>query len=183
MINRSWYKTKTFTIGIIAILIAIFVILFLEKIGNSTPLSDVRVIDGDSFNVQNSKFRLLFIDAPEKNQVYGAESAKYFSELMKNADKFVNYYDLLDKQRPKYMIADNHTYDLYGRKLVYVMAGETSVQEQMVKAGAAWVYDSQCRNNEICTRLKKYQEEARDAKRGLWAFEHPIPPWEFRKNK
>jgi endonuclease YncB( thermonuclease family) len=29
--------------------------------------------------------------------------------------------------------------------------------------------------------LKRLEEEARLAKRGLWADKNPIPPWEYRR--
>jgi micrococcal nuclease len=29
--------------------------------------------------------------------------------------------------------------------------------------------------------LEKEEKDARDAKKGLWADPHPVPPWEWRK--
>jgi micrococcal nuclease len=60
----------------------------------------------------------------------------------------------------------------------------------------AWVYlDGECLNKELLTQgmawwYRKYlpfeaglaalEEEARKARRGLWAYPTPIPPWEFK---
>ena len=35
----------------------------------------------------------------------------------------------------------------------------------------------------ICQGWKALEEEAREARRGLWSMSNPIPPWEFRRNR
>lgn len=49
----------------------------------------------------------------------------------------------------------------------------------MVSEGLAWVIESELEDKEAGALLKA-QEEARKAKRGLWADEKPIAPWEWR---
>lgn len=46
-----------------------------------------------------------------------------------------------------------------------------------MRAGLAWWY---CRHSSD-EELKRLEEEARDAKRGLWKDPVPIPPWVYRK--
>ena len=49
------------------------------------------------------------------------------------------------------------------------------VNEELVSAGFAWVYPRYC-DRPICERWKVLEDEAREAKRGLWADPHAIPP-------
>jgi endonuclease YncB( thermonuclease family) len=61
----------------------------------------------------------------------------------------------------------------------------------MVSEGLAWVIESELEDKHAkpgsskklideAGALLKAQEEARKAKRGLWADEKPIAPWEWR---
>ena len=47
--------------------------------------------------------------------------------------------------------------------------------EESVNAGFAWVYTRSC-DRPICERWKVLENEAREAKRGLWADPNAIPP-------
>jgi endonuclease YncB( thermonuclease family) len=53
-----------------------------------------------------------------------------------------------------------------------------NLNHEIVKAGFAWWFRGYAPNDEM---LKRLEEEARLAKRGLWADKNPIPPWEYRK--
>ena len=44
----------------------------------------------------------------------------------------------------------------------------------------AWVYDQYAKGY---TGLYPIQKEARDARRGLWVDNDPVPPWEWRRMK
>jgi endonuclease YncB( thermonuclease family) len=50
----------------------------------------------------------------------------------------------------------------------------------MVKAGLAWHFKQYAKKD---TDLATAEQEAREAKRGLWQHNNPTPPWEFRKDK
>jgi endonuclease YncB( thermonuclease family) len=73
--------------------------------------------------------------------------------------------------------------DRYGRTVAYVWNGDTYLNEQMVKRGAAWFYAEFARGK----ALYDVEQEARDAKRGLWALplKDRIEPhlWRERKRK
>jgi hypothetical protein len=62
---------------------------------------------------------------------------------------------------------------LYGR----VKLGKTWLHEEVLKAGWAWVVPS--RRSDAA--LVKLEDEARAAKRGLWADEAPVEPWRWRE--
>ena len=56
----------------------------------------------------------------------------------------------------------------------------TNVNYELVKEGCWWWYRKYAPGN---VELEKLESEAREAKRGLWAYPHPVPPWEWRKKQ
>ena len=61
------------------------------------------------------------------------------------------------------------------------LPNRTLANEELVKAGLAWVRDEGDADLDWKKTLKALEQEARESKRGLWADPHPIPPWVFRK--
>ncbi|MGH9693874.1 MAG: thermonuclease family protein [Bryobacteraceae bacterium] len=53
-----------------------------------------------------------------------------------------------------------------------------NVNHTLVKDGWGWWYQKYAPEN---AELGKLEAEAREAKHGLWADPHPVPPWEWRK--
>ena len=37
--------------------------------------------------------------------------------------------------------------------------------------------------SEAQAQMKRMQEQAKQAKRGLWSLDNPVPPWQWRKDK
>jgi endonuclease YncB( thermonuclease family) len=69
--------------------------------------------------------------------------------------------------------------DMYGRLVAHLWIGDLYVNAEMVKRGMAW-FDSASASDDL---LVSKEEEAREAKRGLWALpEEPVPPWEWRNS-
>jgi hypothetical protein len=60
--------------------------------------------------------------------------------------------------------------------LVHYLCGTV---KRMERAGFAWRYVQYDKPGEFTAA----EREARDAKRGLWADPHPVPPWEFRRER
>jgi endonuclease YncB( thermonuclease family) len=174
-VNKFQFSIRSFGIGIVAALLAAAIVLFTLESGFPQPLGAVRVIDGDTIVTDGNKARLMFIDAPEKSQPFGASSTAYLESLMDRADQYVTMPEITGKSVKET--------DRYGRLMVYVLAGETSVQSEMVKAGLAWVYPQYCKVKDICDSLKRDEAEARAARHGLWSDENPVAPWEYRKHK
>jgi hypothetical protein len=56
---------------------------------------------------------------------------------------------------------------------------ERCLNEDLLRAGLAWHYTQYDRSE----KLAKLEQEARAAKRGLWADPNPMPPWEWRHGK
>ncbi|MCC3600099.1 thermonuclease family protein [Microcoleus sp. PH2017_26_ELK_O_A] len=137
---------------------------------------DARVIsvgDGDTLNVRNASgqsvtVRLACIDAPERNQPGGQESARRLSELLSRgtAVKVV----AVDKDR-------------YGRTVGVVFRGR-NINQQLVQEGQAWVYEEYLNNcPSSASDLRQAQNAARQQGRGLWAQANPCAPWDYRKGQ
>ena len=128
----------------------------------------VSVTDGDTFKakIQGAvlSFRMSDIDAPEKKQPYGQESRA----MLKAA---------LDGKEVVMLHVDNDT--TYGRLVVQVWIGNLHVNRELVAQGGAWFNAEYAHDN--C--LFEIENEARDAKRGLWKLppEKRVEPWVWRK--
>lgn len=69
--------------------------------------------------------------------------------------------------------------DVYKRHIarISLMDGRDLSQE-MLKGGFAWWYRKYTPKDQS---LQASENEARKAKRGIWAQANPVPPWEFRE--
>lgn len=64
------------------------------------------------------------------------------------------------------------------RTLAVVMVAGLNVNREMVRLGLAWRYEKYSKD----VALLAAQNEAKEARRGLWADVSPVPPWEWRSN-
>lgn len=124
----------------------------------------VGVSDGDTLTVlhdqQQIKVRLAEIDAPEKAQAFGSKSKQSLSDMC-----FGKQAEVTPKAR-----------DRYGRTVARVRCDGIDANAEQVQRGMAWVYDRYVTDRS----LYQLQDEARAARRGLWADSAPVPPWEWR---
>jgi endonuclease YncB( thermonuclease family) len=127
----------------------------------------VRVKDGDSLIVKvqgvEMDFRLADVDAPEIDQPYGQQAKRELASLAAGKQLVLKPIDT----------------DRYGRTIAHVWNGNTYLNEQMVKRGAAWFYARFARG----PTLYDVEQEARKAKLGLWALplEKRVEPWVWRQ--
>lgn len=125
----------------------------------------IAVLDGDTVlvvrNAQRIKVRLAMIDAPEKDQEYGLASKRALAELV------------LRKQ----VQVTTRALDDYGRTVALLEVVGLNVNEEQVRQGMAWNYSHFFRD----PHYRALQDEARQAKRGLWQQDDPTPPWRWRK--
>ena len=129
----------------------------------------VRVKDGDTIVVLDAErvqhnIRMANIDAPEHAQPWGERSKEHLSRLCFG-------------KRVRVVVTDQDRH--WEREVALIVADGVESNTAQVAAGMAWVYDRYNRD----TRLPSIQSEARAARRGLWADQLPIPPWEFRREK
>jgi len=134
-----------------------------------TTGESVRVVgvhDGDTLTALTAgnvhlKVRLVEIDAPELKQPFGQQSKQALAALV-----FGKGVEIRATGK-----------DRYGRTLARVFVAGIDVNLAMVKAGMAWRFDKYSKDGAFQTA----QEEARRARRGLWADAAPVAPWEWRK--
>ncbi len=128
----------------------------------------VGVKDGDTFVVLNEHreivVRLEHIDAPEKNQPYGAKAKMFASDFC--FGKTV-------------VVIGNGKRDRNGRWIGEIFYKNQNLGKELVRNGLAWHFKRY-------SKSKNYADlemEARKKKRGLWDEKEPIAPWEWRKFK
>ena len=128
----------------------------------------VGIADGDTFTLltsdkQQIKVRLSEIDTPERAQPFGTRARQALSGLIFSKDVLVVQEDI----------------DRYGRLVGHVYVGDMHVNRQLVKDGMAWVYRQYSKDK----TLLQDEQEAREAKRGLWSLPstEQVPPWEWRR--
>lgn len=127
----------------------------------------VRITDGDSLFVKvqgvQMEFRLAEIDAPEYDQPYGEQARRELTDLIGDEPLVLVPFDT----------------DSYGRTVAHAWVGDLQLNHEMVKRGAAWFLSAYTKDE----TLFYVEEEARDAKRGLWALplDQRVEPWEWRR--
>jgi micrococcal nuclease len=128
----------------------------------------VSVLDGDTIDVFHNghpeRIRLNGIDCPEKGQAFGQKAKQFTSTLVHGKEVTIR---VLRKDR-------------HGRTVAEVLLPDgTNVSRELLRAGLAWWYRQYSKD----VSLGALEQEARQAKRGLWADLNPIPPWEIRHPK
>jgi micrococcal nuclease len=139
----------------------------------------VRVVDGDTIEVafggpseaevdrrqrQHVRVRLIGIDAPESVQpnhpveYLGPEAADFAREFLSSGTAYLRF--------------DRRRLDQYGRLLAYVFRDQTMqamLNEELVRAGLARADHYRGDSQSMALRIRKAQEEAQAARRGVWA--------------
>jgi len=126
------------------------------------------VHDGDSLRLAiangNIEVRLVDIDAPEIKQPFGKDSRTSLRQMC-----------LL-----KQATVETRAEDRYGRTLGQVHCGGVNANAEQVRRGMAWVF---LRYAPKDSPLFAVETEARLAKRGLWADDSAVRPWEWRRSR
>ena len=149
--------------------LGILLLLFTSTSGSAQDFSGsvVGVLDGDTFDVLHNgkaeRIRLSRIDCPEKGQAYGKRAKQAASALTFG----------------KEVTIQTHGKDYRKRTLGDVILPDgTNVNQELVKHGWCWWYRKYAPGDTV---LEWLENEAREAKKGLWADPQPVPPWEWRK--
>lgn len=125
----------------------------------------IMVMDGDTVMVlrdgQKIKIRMANIDAPEKDQAFGMQARNSLQEM-------------IDKKQVQ---IDSQAIDQYGRMVGFISVDGRKINEEQVKRGMAWEYSHYHSDRSYIAM----QNEAQQARRGLWAQHHPLEPWQWRK--
>lgn len=127
------------------------------------------VLDGDTIHFlresgQIVRVELYGVDAPELGQPYGPAAAQALRRAV------------FGKRARAVAEAD----DADGRPLFVVYADGDPVHERLLRRGMAW-WDRRRAASE--DQLRRLENRARAAERGLWAQSNPVPPWRWRAQK
>lgn len=152
----------------------------------SYQTSVLDVIDGDTIVISNKVFKhgiqlrsegnveLDGVAAPGVEQTGGKEAKAFLEKLVKG--KSVNIVELTDQDRSR-------------GAWVFVGPDETCVNLRLVEEGHAWLVEARAqfavsmgKPKEAYGKLKNAFQKAKENKKGIWAAENPIPPWEWIKN-
>ena len=143
----------------------------------------VGVTDGDTITCltdqkKQVKVRLYQIDAPESGQAYGQKAKQALSDMIygktvkienMGLDRYKRTLGIIQGKAlskcPFWAICKEPTYEM--------------VNLEMIKQGYAWYYPLDGEN----PKYQQAEQEAKAAKRGLWADKHAVAPWEWRKKR
>lgn len=128
----------------------------------------VGITDGDTLTLlddrrKQRRIRLAGIDTPEAHQPYGSRAREALAALAFG----------------RRVTVEVAAVDRFGRTVGWVTSGGTDVNAALVRQGAAWVYRAYTDD----PGLLRLEDEARRARRGLWALPEADrqPPWEWRR--
>jgi endonuclease YncB( thermonuclease family) len=147
--------------------LAALVVLLCASSPSSLTGRAERVIDGDSLEVETggsiTQVRLFGIDCPERDQPYADQARDELARIVRGKSLRLEVVDRDD----------------YGRTVARVFVGDVDVNLALVRAGAAWVYRKYSKDRAFVAA----EENARSARRGLWAADAPVAPWDWRHRR
>ena len=121
-----------------------------------------RIIDGDTMVIAGKYIRVWGIDSPESDQPGGMEATEFARNILQGKEVHV----------------DEKGTDRYGRLIGEVKVDGADYGTIMVREGMARCYYQYARG---ATWLLKAETEASRLKKGIWAIEGQVPPWEWRR--
>ncbi len=129
----------------------------------------VRVADGDTVSLLDGdndqhRIRLFGIDAPENDQPHGDRAREALAAMVTG-------------KRLGVVVVET---DDYGRLVGTLYADGRNINLAMVQQGHAWWYQYFARHERA---LEAAEQDARSARRGLWAASDPVPPWDWRRRQ
>lgn len=132
----------------------------------------LRVADADSLTVLGRdenpyKIRLQGIDAPERQQAYGALCKQKMTRL-------------LEQQR---VDVEAYKRDRYQRLVAKVRLRDKDIALEMLRVGCGWHYtayaqEQSWRDQRAYAKAERY---ARQNRLGLWRDANPEAPWDYRR--
>jgi micrococcal nuclease len=126
----------------------------------------VDVLEGDTIEVLRDKkrerIRLYGIDCPEQWQPFGPQAKQATSTFLFDKDVKI----------------ETNGRDRHRLTLGTVFHDGVNVNQLLVKEGWCWWFSKSVPKD---TLLKQFEQEAKEAKKGLWADPNPTPPWLYRR--
>lgn len=141
-------------------IIALVIALILAEVANRTVAqSTIKIVDGDSLELNNRRIRLFGIDAPEYMQ--SCEDLKGKSYMCgQSARAFL--LDLIEKghERGDKLKCSVEGIDQYKRSLSICKMGKVELNLEMVKSGYAVSYKSDM--------YRDLEKRAKQSRKGIW---------------
>ena len=136
---------------------------FAAKVVGISDGDTVTLLRQDGAGAAQIKARLTEIDAPERQQPWGARSRQA----------------LASKVFGQTVLVASSGRDRYGRLLARLHLGQRDINREMVREGHAWVYRRYATENWLPD-----EAFARNAKQGLWSLgaDRAVPPWQWRRD-
>lgn len=162
---------KKFLSILSALLLSIAALSLIPVPSSAQPCAVISAHDGDSLRVRQPDgrsvaVRLYGVDCPELGQPYGKQARDLTGRLV---GQVVDVRPTGGRS--------------WGRVVAVIeLPDGGTLQAALVDAGLAWVDGRFCRRPE-CDGWRQAQEQAREARRGLWADDSPVPPWVWRRAK
>lgn len=132
----------------------------------------VGISDGDTLTLLDAsktqhRIRLDGIDAPERTQLHGQQARQSLAALAHG----------------RAARADCPKIDRYGRAVCRVIIDGVDVGLEQIRRGFAWHYAKYAHEQRAVDRASyaRAESEARSAHAGLWSFDNPVPPWDYRR--
>jgi endonuclease YncB( thermonuclease family) len=134
----------------------------------------VGIADGDTLTLLDEsrtlhRIRIDGIDAPERSQPYGQRARQ----------------SLADLAHGRSARAECPKSDRYGRIVCRVTVDGVDVGLEQLRRGLAWHYVKYAHEQSPLARSEyaRAQEQARATRAGLWHFDTPTAPWDYRKEQ
>ena len=135
-----------------------------------TFANTVQIVDGDTLDVDGTRYRINGIDAPEAGQSCKTERGKDWA----CGDAATKALFALTKG--KTVRCDSLAVDSYGRDIARCYAGKTDIARAMVEQGMAWAF------LKFSDEYGAAQNIAKANKRGIWRSPAQTA-WDFRAAK
>lgn len=179
-------KAPTIATGGLVVVVALLAAIVWASDPGVAPYSRqatlARVVDGDTAVLRlesgiEVKVRLWGIDAPETRQDFGRQAKDYLALRLRGRALTVKSIGRRCS-RDTGLCALPNTLDRYGRELAVIWTGDADVNRDMISTGHAWAY-----RYGSSADYRSAQDDARDARRGLWASnpESIVEPYVWRK--
>jgi len=148
-------------------LISIFFVVFLLTI-NDIKSQELKVVDGDTINLNGEKIRFTGIDTPELKQTCTKQGIKDYCGV--TAKKI-----LIDKIGNNIVECIVEGKDQYKRTLAECFVNNESLSSHLVRSGYAFAY------RKYSKKFIDDENYAKNNQLGMWSMKF-VYPWDFRKN-
>jgi endonuclease YncB( thermonuclease family) len=144
-----------------------FIFSFFLSITSIANEKKIQIVDGDTIQVGNLKYRFFGIDAPEKKQICEKDNIKIqCGFIAKNVLK-----NKIGDKIPECIVKDK---DRYQRLVAECFIGKESLSRFMVREGYAVAYTQYSKD------FVDDEKYAKEKKLGIWSMNFQLPS-EYRK--